>query len=141
MAWDFETDAQFQEELDWIDRFVRTEVEPLEHVLGSPYDVANPKNLALVRPLQAQVKKRGLWACHLGPELGGRGYGQVKLALLNEILGRSRWAPSIFGCQAPDSGNAEILAMFGTAEQKARYLQPLLAREITSCYSMTQPQG
>ena len=76
-----------------------------------------------------------------GPELGGQGYGQVKLALLNEILGRSRWAPSVFGCQAPDSGNAEILALFGTEEQKQRYLQPLLDGEISSCYSMTEPQG
>lgn len=141
MAWDFETDAQFQEELDWVDRFVRAEVEPLEHVLGSPYDVANPKNIALVRPLQAQVKKRGLWACHLGSELGGRGYGQVKLALLNELLGRSRFGPVVFGCQAPDTGNAEILAHFGTPAQKDKYLKPLLDNEIVSCFSMTEPQG
>ena len=87
------------------------------------------------------MKDQGLWAAHLRPELGGQGFGQVKLALLNEILGRSRWAPSVFGCQAPDSGNAEILALFGTDEQKARYLQPLLDGEITSCYSMTEPQG
>ena len=65
----------------------------------------------------------------------------MQLALLNEILGRSRWAPSVFGCQAPDSGNAEILALFGTEEQKQRYLQPLLDGEISSCYSMTEPQG
>ena len=65
----------------------------------------------------------------------------MKLALLNEILGRSRWAPSVFGCQAPDSGNAEILAHYGTDEQKARYLQPLLDGEISSCYSMTEPHA
>jgi acyl-CoA dehydrogenase len=87
------------------------------------------------------VRERELWAVHLGPELGGPGYGQVKLALLNEILGRSRWAPSVFGCQAPDSGNAEILARFGTAEQKERYLEPLLHGEICSCYSMTEPHA
>ena len=74
-------------------------------------------------------------------QLGGQGYGQVKLALQNEIVGRSRWAPSVFGSQAPDSGNAEILALFGTPEQKTRYLQPLLDGDITSCYSMTEPQG
>ena len=73
--------------------------------------------------------------------MGGQGYGQVKLALLNELLGRSRWAPSVFGCQAPDSGNAEILAHFGTAEQKAKYLQPLLDGTISSCYSMTEPHA
>jgi acyl-CoA dehydrogenase len=87
------------------------------------------------------VKRQGLWACHLGPDLGGPGYGQVKLALMNEILGRSMWAPSIFGCQAPDSGNAEILAAFGTDEQKRRYLQPLLDGDIVSCFSMTEPQA
>ena len=114
MAWDFETDEEFQRELDWVDEFVREEIEPLDHVLGSPYDITNPKNRAIVPKLQAKVKEHGLWACHLGPELGGQGYGQVKLALMNEILGRAKCAPVVFGCQAPDSGNAEILAQFGT---------------------------
>ena len=72
MAWDFETDPEFQKELDWIDAFVREEVEPLDHVLGNPYDIHNPRNQKLVRPLQAAVRKKKLWACHLGPELGGR---------------------------------------------------------------------
>ena len=60
------------------------------------------------------MRERGLWATHLGPNLGGPGYGQVKLALLNEILGRTHAGPIVFGCQAPDSGNAEILAHYGT---------------------------
>ena len=72
---------------------------------------------------------------------GGKGYGQVKLALMNEILGRSSWAPSVFGCQAPDSGNAEIIAHYGTDEQKAQYLQPLLDGELSTTYSMTEPQA
>ncbi|WP_433324276.1 acyl-CoA dehydrogenase family protein [Spirillospora sp. CA-294931] len=141
MAWDFETDPGYQKLLDWADAFVREEVEPLDLVLGDPYDKADPRYHRLVKPLQRQVREQGLWACHLGPELGGQGYGQVKLALLNEILGRSRWAPSVFGCQAPDSGNAEILAHFGSDEQKARYLAPLLDGEISSSYSMTEPHG
>jgi acyl-CoA dehydrogenase len=86
----------------------------------------------VVKPLQEQVKQQDLWACHLGPELGGKGYGQVKLALMNEILGRSSWAPMVFGCQAPDSGNAEILAHYGTPAQKARFLAPLLEAHIHS---------
>ena len=139
--WNFETDPDFQTELDWIEQFVTNEVEPLDHVLDSPFDVTNPLNIKLVRPLQAVVKARGLWACHLGPDLGGQGYGQVKLALMNEIIGRSRFAPLVFGCQAPDSGNAEILAHYGTDEQKARYLQPLLNNDIVSCFSMTEPAG
>lgn len=141
MAWDFETDPDYQKLLDWADAFVREEVEPLDLVLGDPYDKADPRFKAIVRPLQQTVKDRGLWACHLGPELGGEGFGQVKLALLNEILGRSRWAPSVFGCQAPDSGNAEIIAHFGTPGQKQRYLEPLLNGEISSSYSMTEPHG
>ncbi|MFI6522140.1 acyl-CoA dehydrogenase family protein [Spirillospora sp. NPDC050679] len=141
MAWDFETDPDYQELLDWADAFVREEVEPLDLVLGDPYDKADPRFGLLVRPLQEQVKERGLWACHLGPDLGGQGYGQVRLALLNEILGRSRWAPSVFGCQAPDSGNAEIIAHFGSPAQKERYLAPLLDGEISSSYSMTEPHA
>ena len=141
MSWDFRTDPDYQELLDWADTFVRDEVEPLDLVLGSPYDKGDERTQRAIRPLQQRVRDKGLWACHLGPELGGRGYGQVKLALLNEILGRSRFAPSIFGCQAPDSGNAEILAGFGTPEQKARYLQPLLDGKISSCYSMTEPHA
>ena len=96
---------------------------------------------ALIPPLQEQVRERGLWASHLGPHLGGPGYGQVKLALLNEILGRSHCAPIVFGCQAPDSGNAEILAHYGTDELKERYLEPLLDNEIVSAFSMTEPHG
>lgn len=141
MAWDFQTDADYQRQLEWADAFVREEVEPLDFVLGDPYDRSDQRAMAIVRPLQQLVKERQLWACHLGHEHGGPGYGQLKLALLNEILGRSRWAPSVFGCQAPDSGNAEILARFGTPEQKERYLQPLLDGEISSCYSMTEPHA
>ena len=141
MAWDFETDPDFQKKLDWVDTFVREEVEPLDYALGSPYDKSDERAMAILRPLQQKVKEQDLWAAHLGPDLGGQGYGQVKLALLNELLGRSGWAPSVFGCQAPDSGNAEILAHYGTDEQKGKYLQPLLDGGISSCYSMTEPHA
>ena len=144
MAWDFETEPEFQEKLDWADEFVRRDVEPLDLAFpdtSAPYDRRNPVYKRITDPLKAEVRKHGLWACHLGPELGGPGYGQLKLALLNEILGRSMWAPTIFGCQAPDSGNAEILAHYGTDEQKRKYLQPLLDGDIVSCFSMTEPQG
>jgi len=140
-VWDFETDPEYQEQLDWVEEFMSEELEPLDLVSLDPYDKKNTEMMAILRPLQRQVRDRGLWAAHLSPELGGQGYGQVRLALLNEILGRSRWAPSVFGCQAPDSGNAEILARFGTEAQRARYLKPLLDGGITSCYSMTEPQG
>jgi acyl-CoA dehydrogenase len=139
--WDFETDPEFQKDLDWIEEFVRHEIEPLDFVVRNPYDVNDPIRKELIPPLQNKVRERGLWACHLGPELGGQGYGQVKLALMNEILGRARSGPTIFGCQAPDSGNSEILAHYGTPEQKEQFLEPLLRNEIVSCFSMTEPQG
>lgn len=141
MAWDFETDPDFQRELDWIEEFVREEIEPLDYVVRNPYKIADPLRAELIPPLQQKVKDRGLWACHLGPDLGGKGYGQVKLALMNEILGRAHCAPIIFGAQAPDTGNSEILAHYGTDEQKKRYLDPLLNNEITSAFSMTEPHG
>ncbi len=139
--WDFETDPEYQKKLDWVEEFMQDKLEPLDFAPLDPYEKTNPQVLRVLRPLQQEVREQGLWAAHLSPELGGQGYGQVKLALLNEIVGRSRWAPSVFGSQAPDSGNAEILAMFGTEDQKKRYLQPLLDGEISSCYSMTEPHG
>ncbi|MFI8975289.1 acyl-CoA dehydrogenase family protein [Nocardia asteroides] len=139
--YDFETDPEFQRKLDWAAKFVTEEVEPLDLVFPNAYDRSDEAAMAVARPLMKRVREAGLWACHLTPDLGGQGYGQVKLALLNEILGSSGWAPVVFGCQAPDSGNAEILAHFGTPEQKARYLEPLLAGDVVSCYAMTEPQA
>lgn len=141
---DFSPDPAFQDKLDWMERFVREECDPLDLLFpggGDPYNTKLTKALKILRPLQAQVKAQGLWACHLGSDLGGPGYGQLKLALMNEIIGRSYWAPTVFGTAAPDTGNAEILAMFGTEAQKARYLQPLLDGDIVSCFSMTEPQA
>src|SRR3954463_6583251 len=142
MAWDFETEPEYQTKLDWVDEFVREEVEPLDYVFPHqqfmPLDDTRRK---IIDPLKDEVRKRGLWATHLGRDLGGQGYGQLKLALLNEILGRSMWASIVFGCQAPDTGNAEIIAHYGTPEQKERYLQPLLDGECFSCYSMTEPHA
>jgi acyl-CoA dehydrogenase len=125
-------------------KFLREEVEPLDLLFrrgGDPYDVGNKKSRAILKPLQEEVKRRGLWACHLGPELGGPGLGQLKLALMNELLGRSLWGPTVFGTASPDTGNAEILAMFGTPEQKRLYLRSLMDGDIVSTYSMTEPQG
>ena len=142
MSWDFETDPEYQRQLDWANEFVRNEVEPLD--LAFPDLSLKPLSAArrsVVDPLKQLVKDHGLWATHLSEELGGKGHGQLKLALLNEILGRSSWAPVIFGCQAPDTGNAEIIAHFGTPEQKERYLKPLLNGEVFSTYSMTEPHA
>ncbi len=96
---------------------------------------------AIVDPLKQQVKDQGLWALFLDEELGGPGLGQLKLALINEILGRYGSAPAIFGTAAPDTGNMEILAAYGTDVQKERWLYPLMRQEIFSAYSMTEPHG
>ena len=96
MAWDFSTDPEWAEQLAWVDDFVRSECEPIDLIVKESHDLNDPVRQALIPPLQQIVKDRGLWATHLGPHLGGPGYGQVKLALLNEILGRSECAPDRF---------------------------------------------
>ena len=82
MAWDFSTEPDFQAQLDWMAAFVREEIWPLETL-----DLDTAQLDRALRPLQEQVKERGLWAAHLPPELGGQGFGQVKLGLMHEILG------------------------------------------------------
>ncbi|MCP9965044.1 acyl-CoA dehydrogenase family protein [Actinomadura madurae] len=142
MTWDFTVEPDFAELLAWADAFVTGKVYQLDALW--PHDTYRPLTggqRRVIDPLKQAVRDKKLWACHLGPELGGQGYGQLKLAMLNEILGRSIWAPRIFGTQAPDTGNAEIIAHYGTPEQKARFLEPLLEGDIVSCFSMTEPQG
>ena len=94
----------------------------------------------LIRSLQAKAKEQGLWAPHVPPGAGGTGQGFLAYAHLNEEIGRSTYAQLVFGCQAPDAGNAEILHLFGTDEQKERWLKPLVAGEIRSFFSMTEPE-
>jgi acyl-CoA dehydrogenase len=94
----------------------------------------------LIRSLQAKAKEQGLWSPHVPPEAGGTGQGFLAYAHLNEEIGRSTYAQLVFGCQAPDAGNAEILHLFGTDEQKERWLKPLVAGEIRSFFSMTEPE-
>ena len=141
MAWDFSTEPEFQEKLDWVEQFCKEKVEPLDYVF--PYAVRSPDPVvkAYVRELQQEVKDQGLWAIFLDEELGGPGFGQLKLGLLNEIIGRYARRPQMFGAAAPDTGNMEMLAAYGTEEQKKRWLEPLLNQEMFSAYSMTEPQG
>ena len=137
MSWDFETEPEFEAKLAWMRDFVKNEVWPLEVIVD---DVDEGGFRRLVRSLQAEVKSRGLWATHLPPELGGQGFGQVKLGLMHEIEGSSVWAPIVFGNQAPDSGNSEVLAHFGSADQKDRFLYPLLDGQMRSTFCMTEPE-
>jgi acyl-CoA dehydrogenase len=136
MAWDFQTDPAFEEKLAWMRQFMHEEVWPLETVEA---EMSEADFFGQVRTLQERVKRAGLWATHLPPSLGGQGWGQVELALMHEVEGSSIWwGPIVFGNQAPDSGNAEILALYGDEEQRRRWLEPLLAGEIRSAFSMTE---
>src|SRR2546423_15605241 len=109
MAWDFETDPEFQEKLDWIDQFLDEKVEPIDLVFpGLAYHPLEGKLRDLVDPLKQEVRDHDLWACHLGADLGGPGYGQPNLAPINGKLGRSQWAPLIFPKPGSATRNAEI---------------------------------
>ena len=136
MAWDFSTEPEFERQLEWMRQFVREEIWPLETIWE---ELGLDGLKRAMRPLQEQVKARGLWAAHLPPELGGQGMGQVRLGLMHEILGSSPIAPLAFGNAAPDSGNSEILALAGTEQQKERWLYPLLEGDLRSAFSMTEP--
>jgi alkylation response protein AidB-like acyl-CoA dehydrogenase len=111
-------------------------VYPSEPALDREDDTA----VALIAELQARAREAGLWAPHVPPEVGGSGEGFLYYACLNEEIGRSSWAQLVFGCQAPDAGNAEILHLFGTPEQQERFLAPLVAGETRSFFSMTEPE-
>lgn len=116
--------------------FMQEHVYPNEGVFLQEDDESE----ALVKSLQQKVKEQGMWAMFIGPEAGGTGTGFLPYAYVNEILGRSFAAPRVFGCQAPDTGNAEILHMFGTPEQQEQWMKPLIAGEIRSFFSMTEPE-
>jgi acyl-CoA dehydrogenase len=140
VAWDFSTEPEFEEKLVWMRAFVEDEIIPLETLADRWREPGGWEAFRkITSPLKDEVHRQGLWAAHLPPDMGGQGFGQVKLGLMHEILGRCVYAPSIFGNNAPDSGNAELLAVGGTPEQRAKWMEPLLAGDIRSCFSMTEP--
>jgi alkylation response protein AidB-like acyl-CoA dehydrogenase len=116
--------------------FMEEHVYPNEAALSAENEAGD----AVVERLRAHAKAEGLWAPHLPPEAGGSSGSFLVYAHLNEEIGRSVWAQLVFGCQAPDAGNGEILWHFGTDEQKERWLRPLVAGEVRSFFSMTEPE-
>jgi len=125
------------ERLEQVRAFMDERVLPNEPIFDREDETAD----ALVADLRDEVRALGLWAPHVPPEAGGTGTGFLDYAYLNEHIGRSLWGQLVFGCQAPDAGNAEILHLFGTDEQKDRWLRPLVAGEIRSFFSMTEPEA
>ncbi len=116
--------------------FMDEHVYPHEAAFAAGDDAAD----ALIASLRERARAAGLWAPHIGPEAGGTGRGFLAYAFLNEQIGRSYWAQLVFGCQAPDAGNSEILALHGTPQQRERWLRPLVAGEVRSFFGMTEPE-
>ncbi len=118
-----------------IDEFVDRELIPLEkEFLNKSFRSILP----VIENKKEMVRKMGLWAPNHPAELGGMGLNLIEHALVSESLGRSPLGHFVFGCQAPDAGNIEILHLYGTKEQKEKYLKPLVEGKIRSCFSMTE---
>jgi alkylation response protein AidB-like acyl-CoA dehydrogenase len=134
---DFEISEQMTTILAMVGEFMEREVEPIEQEMlhGDPARVED-----MVRDAQRMVRQMDLWAPNHPVEFGGLGLSMVDHGLLSEALGRSPLGHTVFGVQAPDAGNIEILHKYGTEEQKERFLRPLVAGEIRSCFSMTEPE-
>ncbi|MBF0230335.1 MAG: acyl-CoA dehydrogenase family protein [Desulfamplus sp.] len=132
---DFQVSDKIKIIVDMINEFVDKELIPLEpDFLNKDFKELLP----VLREKQAMVKKMELWAPNFPVECGGMGLSLVEHGLVSEALGRSPLGHYVFWCQAPDSGNVEILHMYGNKEQKERYLDPLVQGKIRSCFSMTE---
>ncbi len=137
---DFAVPQEITELCENVHAFMREHVYPLERFAHVPLEIDGPAYPPAVRAVQERAKALGYWAFHLPKEAGGAGLSFMHYVFVNEVLGRSLVAPVCVGSQAPDSGNAELLWRYGTDEQKARWLAPLVAGEIRSCFSMTEPE-
>jgi acyl-CoA dehydrogenase len=114
-----------------------------EHVIPAEPEVMGPGpsgDEPAVVALRARVKAAGLWGPQIPRELGGMGLALLEHGMVSEELGRSPIGHLVFGCQAPDAGNLEILHKYGSPEQKRRWLEPLARGEIRSCFAMTEPE-
>lgn len=132
---DFEISEKTQVMLEMISEFVEKELIPLEpQYLNEEFVDLLP----ILKEKRNMVKKMELWAPNQPKELGGMGLNLLEHGLVSEILGRTPLGHYVFNCQAPDAGNMEILHMFGTKEQQDKWLRPLVAGDIRSCFSMTE---
>ena len=140
---DFEHSDRVKDYLARVDEFIREEVEPLEEQARLTMFDRDAEQRWVVPPeleaLKEKARSAGLWNLFLPDEEYGAGLSNVEYAVLAERMGRSFLAPEVFNCNAPDTGNMEVLHMFGSEAQKDRWLKPLLAGEIRSAFCMTEP--
>ncbi len=125
---------------DQIVRFIDEKIIPAEGILAEETKTTeNGQDTPTMKALRAEAKSLGLWNLYLPDSDWGAGVSNHDYSVICEHTGRCQFAPRVFNCNAPDTGNAEILAQFGTDSQKQEYLIPLLEGEIRSCFSMTEP--
>ena len=138
---DFNFSKESLELQDKLKTFFVDHIYPNEdHYENAIIDSGDPLHIPeILNELKSKAKKENLWNLFLPDNEYGYGLSNVDYAPLAEITGHNWWAPEVFNCSAPDTGNMEILAEFGTAEQKKQWLEPLLEGEIRSCFAMTEP--
>jgi len=135
----FEVSEKTKQLQNRLQAFMDSHVYPNEEEFQAEIAQARWKPTRIVEELKAKARHEGLWNLFLPHDENGAGLTNLEYAPLCEIMGRSHIAPEIFNCSAPDTGNMEVLARYGTAEQKEKWLKPLLAGEIRSCFAMTEP--
>ena len=136
---DFEFSAKTKDLQQRLQAFMDEHVYPNERCFEEEIQRNRWQPSRVIEELKPKARAAGLWNLFLPNDRGGAGLTNLDYAPLCEIMGRSAMAPEIFNCSAPDTGNMEVLARYGTAEQKDRWLKPLLAGEIRSCFAMTEP--
>ncbi len=136
---DFEPSRKTVELQERLAAFMDEHVYPNEQRFEEEIKGERWRHSSLLEELKSKARAAGLWNLFLPTDDQGAGLSNLEYAPLCEIMGRSAIAPEIFNCSAPDTGNMEVLARYGTAEQKERWLKPLLAGEIRSCFAMTEP--
>ncbi|MDC2967048.1 acyl-CoA dehydrogenase family protein [Acidimicrobiaceae bacterium] len=138
---DFNFSKESLELQDKLKTFFADHIYPNEELYENAIiDSGDPLHIPeILNELKSKAKSENLWNLFLPDKEYGYGLSNVDYAPLAEITGHNWWAPEVFNCSAPDTGNMEILAEFGTAEQKKQWLEPLLQGEIRSCFAMTEP--
>jgi alkylation response protein AidB-like acyl-CoA dehydrogenase len=136
---DFELSAKTKELQQRLQVFMNAHVYPNEERFHAEIERERWKPTQILEELKVKARAEGLWNLFLPDNEQGAGLTNLEYAPLCEIMGRSHMAPEVFNCSAPDTGNMEVLARYGSEEQKEKWLKPLLAGEIRSCFAMTEP--